>query len=307
MISLLQPLSVGNAIRAFLAPPDGALWWRLLRRTSDAFTGVDDPGAVWVADDCTDNVVLDTIALTNGASYVYRLYSWDGAAFAVSDPASATPATTYGSGGPTPQDVVRDRIDLGMKAEVAAGRLAPDGGKVSVITAPFVLADNAVFPTITVHMDSTEPAERFLGENLFGAIGMDDGEVQETEGWLARWSLTVLGVSLNSAERIALREAVRRVVQANLAVFDDFGMVQIGFSQRDVEDTSSYAAPLYMTYGTLTCVAPTFVSDAVAPVVEVDVSVNLTVPDITIPPGPGPSLLGAQSVAAAIMEAGYQQ
>ena len=94
-----------------------------------------------MVDNSVDDVVLDTTALVNGNSYVYRLFSWDGAAFTISDPATAIPATSYQPAGPSPQQIVRDRVDLGMRVEVAAGRLKPDGGKISVITAPFVLAD----------------------------------------------------------------------------------------------------------------------------------------------------------------------
>ncbi len=297
MIALLQPLSVGNAVRVFLTPPSTALWSRLLRRTTPDFTGPDDDGAVMITDQGTQNIVLDTVGLTNGVPYYYALYSWDGAAFTGAPVASCTPAAIYQPGGPTPQQIVRDRLDLGLQAEVAAKRLSPAGGLVSVITAPFVLADDATFPTVTVHMDSTDPGERFLGENLFGEVELSDGTIGASEGWMARWSITVLGVSLSSDERIALREAIRRVVLANLAVFDDAGMVQIALSQRDVEDTQSYGStPLYMTYGTFTCLAPTFVTDALPPVIDVEVQPIIVAPNISIPSGPGATLLGAQSV-----------
>ena len=293
-ISLIQAPAVGNALRVFLAPPPGASSWRLLRRTADEFAGPDDPGAVVVVDQSRDDVVLDTTALVNGTSYVYRLYSSGPAGWTMSDPATGTPAAIYQPGGPNPQQIVRDRIDLGMAVETAAGRLKPEGGRVYVITAPFVLADNAKFPTVTVHMDSAEPAERALGEMLSGDFEMPGG-IGETEGWLERWSMTVLAVSLNPDERITLREALRRVVLANLSVFDDAGMVQIAFAQRDVEDTQSYTTPLYMSYGTFTCLTPTFVSDVAPRIVDVDVQ------PIVVDPHPrrdsvhlGPSLLGFQ-------------
>ena len=294
MISAIQAPASGNALRIFLAPPRGAFWWRLLRRTSDEFAGPDDPGAVVVVDRSRDDVVLDTTALVNGTPYVYRLYSSNQAGWTESDPVTGTPAATYEPGGPNPQQIVRDRVELGMAVEVAAGRLKPDGGKVYVITAPFVLSDNAKFPTVTVHNDSDDPGERVLGEMLSGDFEALGG-IGESEGWLLRWSLTVLAVSLNPDERIALRESLRHVILANLPIFDDAGMVQIGFAQRDVEDTERYSAPLYMSYGTFTCLAPSFVSDVAPRIRDVQVAPVVVDPQMRrSSENPGPSLLGTR-------------
>ena len=141
MITNTQAPSVGNALRLFITPPAGAVYWRVLRRTADAFTGASDAGAVVVADACTDNAVLDVTGLVNGTPYYYRDYAWNGSAWL--DPgqsASATPSTSYTGEAIDPQGIVRERVSLGLAAEVAAGRLKPTSGTIPVFTAPFAMA-----------------------------------------------------------------------------------------------------------------------------------------------------------------------
>ena len=48
MISMLQPLIAGNAIRVFIEPITGAKYWRVLKKASDTFSGHDDQSAVLV-------------------------------------------------------------------------------------------------------------------------------------------------------------------------------------------------------------------------------------------------------------------
>ena len=276
MITNTMAPSVGNALRLFITPPAGAVYWRVLRRTADAFVGATDAGAVVVADECTDNAVLDVTGLVNGTPYYYRDYAWNGLAWL--DPgqsASATPSTSYTGETIDPQGIVRERVSLGMAAEVSAGRLKPTTGTIPVFTAPFAMAEHLTFPAVSVHMDATSPGARFIGEVLApDDADLSSGIITETEGWLARMTLTVSGVSLNPDERIALRLALRRVVLANLPIFDHNGKVEIEFSQNDTEEFSENNAPLYFTRGTLTFLAPAFVQDTVAPIVSVTVAVT---------------------------------
>ena len=67
MISLVQILPVGNALRIFITPPVGAEAVRLLRRTADTFTGYNDVGAFLVSESL-DQAVIDTTGLVNGQS-----------------------------------------------------------------------------------------------------------------------------------------------------------------------------------------------------------------------------------------------
>ncbi|HEY0205758.1 MAG TPA: hypothetical protein VGC15_16565, partial [Acetobacteraceae bacterium] len=248
-ISLLEPLMCGNAVRVFIDPPRRALFWRLLRRTADVFTGQDDAGAVVVADNCTDNVWLDTKALVNGTAYFWRLYSWDGASWTASDSATATPAASYEGDDCDPQQVVRDRIEAGLRVEIERGNLLPESGKIPVLKGPFQVADKVVFPTVFVHHDQTAPADRALGEDVAGLDHLDDGDWFESEGWLARTNLNIGMVSTNLDERNALRRAVVRVLQANLGVFAAAGMSLIECSLSDSEDLEAKGVPLFLSGG----------------------------------------------------------
>lgn len=275
MIAMAQPLAVGNAVRLLINPPQGAAYWRVLRRTADAFTGATDSGAVLVADQSTDNGVLDTCGLVNGTTYFWRDYAWVNGAWVDSGASiSATPAATYGDQGPDVQAIVRERLALAMAVEVARGTLKPASGSIVVTTAPFALMDGIKFPTISVHMDATAAADRFIGDGL--APGLADLSfspvvIDESEGWLAQTTLAIIGVSLNSDERIALREAIRRAVIGNIPVFAAAGILQVGLSQRDTEDLEgSQNAILYRTENTFTCLAPTAVTAQLATVTDVN-------------------------------------
>ena len=270
-ITLLEPVFSGNAVRVFMDPPRRSLFWRLLRRTADTFTGADDAGAVLVADHCTDNVWLDTKALINGTSYCWRLYSWDGLSWSASDTATATPAATYEGDDCDPQQIVRDRVEAGLRVEIERGNLLPESGKIPVLKGPFQVADKVVFPTVFVHHDQVTPSDRALGEDAVGLGLLDDGDWFETEGWLARTVLNIGIVSLNLDERNALRRAVVRVMQANLTVFAAAGLSLIEFSLTDSEDLESKNVPLFMAGGSFSCVSHSFVGRRVSPVRDVTV------------------------------------
>lgn len=274
MITLLQPLPIGNALRLFLTPPTGALYWRVLRRSADAFAGQDDAGAVKVADQSTDNVILDDTALVNDVPYFYRAYYWTGSAWTASETATGTPAATYRGDDIDPLMLLRDRLTLGLAVEVKRGALKPQSGKIPVITAPFGMVDKITFPCVSVHLDSDSNADRALGEMLYADEHEGAGGWTETEGWLSRTQLAVVGVSLNPDERIALRLAIQRVVTGNLPVFDAHGLVQVEFSQHDTEEFVTNNTPLFITSGSFTCMAPNFIQDTVGEIRDVTASVS---------------------------------
>lgn len=274
MISLIQKLPVGNAVRVFLSPPQGATSWRLLRRTADTFTGQGDTGAFLVHEG-TDNVVLDTTGLANGVEYFYKAYSYNGLAWTAGDTVSVTPDTIAVREGPDPQTLVSDRLDLWIKAEVARSALVPAqrAGKILVMTAPPQF-EQAAFPVVTVRLLSRAPGERSLGEEFRPDVELVTDGWDEAEGWLDRVELEITGFSLNPDGRIALRKSLLAGVQANLPVFDDAGMVQIEFSQQDQEDFTSFPAPVYMTVGQFRCLAPALVKGVVDEIHDVTVTNN---------------------------------
>lgn len=261
---MVVPLAVGNALRLFLQPPAGALYWRVLRKGADTFTGESDPDAVRVYQG-TQSVVLDAgnqqlgqavYPLLNGNTYYYRAYYWDGSAWISSSTVGAAPAAAYADASTDVLTVVRDRLDCGLQTEVAAGVLFPDSGGIPVLIAPPMWED-ARWPMVTVHLQSEAPSARGLGEMVEPDELDETGtEWNGTEGWLAKVQLTIVGWTQNPDERIALRKSLRRLIVANLSVFDAAGMVQIEFQQQDMDPLTEYPAPVYQVMCTLTCLAP---------------------------------------------------
>lgn len=258
MISLIQPVAAGNALRVFLAPPADATWWRLLRKVDDTFAGESDPDALLVQEG-TDKVILDIAYLMNGTLYYYKPYYRVGDSWVAGPTATATPNAAYEDATTDVLPLVRDRLDLGLQEELRRGSLSHAEGHIKVLTAP-PLFEDVVWPLVTVHLQSEAPKERALGEMVGGDwLDPSSGEWTESEGWLAQVQLTIMGWSLNPDERIALRQALRRIVVANLSVFDAAGMVEIEFQQQDTEDFGSYSAPVYQVLCSFSCEAPVVV------------------------------------------------
>lgn len=258
MITMVRVLDVGNALRLFLQPPQGASQIRLLRKISDDFTGADDSGATIVGDDGKYILPLivqypvaftDVQGLVNGQVYYYRPYYWVSGAWTTDASVTATPAANYYRVNPEPLDILRTRLGLGLANEVTAGRLRHKTGAIPVLNAPPQFEDTP-FPVVSVHLQNDAPEVRGIGDQI---TAWDDEGDDRVGGWLARHQIDVMAWSLNPDERIALRQALKRIVIANLAVFDQLGVEQIEFSQSDSEDLQSYNAPVYMAQGLFSC------------------------------------------------------
>lgn len=270
MIALIHPISAGNALRLFITPPPGAEHWRVLRRTTDAFTGPDDATAVTVADGVTDTVVLDHgSALVNGTLYHYRPYYRIGGFWVAGDSVSATPAATYQGDTVDPQTLVRERLELGLAVEVARGVLAPASGAVPVLTVPYALSSPPVFPCVSVCVDEESAAVRAVGEVPCDDEHRSGGGWVETEGWLSSTRLSVVGVSSDPTERAALRTAIGRVITANLPVFAGCGLLQVEFSQKDSEDLTRNDTPLHLVSCSFSCMTPSYISNFVDEITDV--------------------------------------
>lgn len=258
-ISMIQPLPVGNALRLFFNPPPGAKYWRVLKMGSDAFTGPEDLDFALIAYEGDEKVVVDSKFLRNETMVFYRPYyrmqddSWVAGATA-----NATPQATFEDQATDVLSFVRERLEAGLLVEVGRGNLVAELGHIQVFTAPPALEQNLRFPLVTITLESETPAERGIGENIsgdeFDAVGFD---WFDSEGWLADVQLSVVGWSLNSDERIELRKAIRRIVLANLQVFDFEGMSQVSLSMNDVDALNGeYNANIYQVMATFSCVAP---------------------------------------------------
>ena len=260
-ITAISPIAAGAALRIFLTPPVGAIAWRILRLPTDTFAGPSDPLATLVHAG-TSKSVLDDGGLIDGSLYWYRIYYWSGTAWTASESVSASPSATYTDESEDALTVLRDRLEAGLLVEVQRGHLVHVDGAIPVLTAPPVY-DDTRFPVVTVHLQNESPAERYIGENLTGDdndIDWFSGTSTDSQGWLAETTLTVMGWALNPDARKDLRKAIRRVIVANLPVFDEHGLLNVSFTQQDTEDFTAYSAPVYQVMTTVTCKTPILVS-----------------------------------------------
>lgn len=266
MITLIQSMPIGNALRVFVSPPAGAEFWRVLRRTTDTFTGPDDAGAVLVHEG-TDEVFLDATALVNGTQYYYKAWWWDGDAFIEGGTLSATPAATLEDSSVDVLKLLRERLEAGLAVELVAGRLVHQKGKIQCHSGPARYEDT-MLPVVTIQLSEDMPTDRSTGEQLLPDEPIEPG-YREYEGWFSRVQIEVVGWSFNSDERNELRRALKRIVIGNLPIFEDAGCKKIEFIQRDTEDLESFNALVYQTWGTFQCLAPSLVSGEVGEISEV--------------------------------------
>jgi hypothetical protein len=268
MISIVQPLPVGNALRLYMEPPAGAVRWKVLRMGSDSFTGHDDPGAALVYDG-DERVFVDTLALPNGSMAFYKAYhTANGTDWTATATASGTPAATFEDQTTDVLAFLRERIEAGLKVEVDRGNIVHTLGYVQTLVATPSQDMQLQFPLVTLHLESEDPGVRALGEEIasdrFDTIG-DDWD--EAEGWLANVRVTVIAWSLNGDERMELRKALRRIIIANLPIFYDRGWQEIALAQQDVDSVGGeFNAPLYQVLNTFTCLAPAVVAGNVQPI-----------------------------------------
>lgn len=275
MISSIWPLQAGNALRLFLTPPSGATSWKILRKGSDSFTGVDDADAVTVFVG-TSKKLVDAENLLNEVMAFYKPYYRVAGAWVEGATASGTPVATYEDHSTDAVAILRDRLERGLQVEVERGTFATDLGYIQVFTAPPSLEHGVRFPLVTVQLEHEGPGERGIGEDPQGPEYLDEADSWLiSEGWLASVQINVTGWTLNSDERIELRKALRRLVLANLSTFDSLGLQQISFSQSDFDAVNGeFNAPLYQTVGTFTCLAPTRVVSTFGSVTEVTTEIN---------------------------------
>jgi hypothetical protein len=273
MISIIRPLPIGNALRLFIEPPSGAIYWRVLRKGSDTFTGVDDTSALVVFEGDL-KCIVDTESLPNEQMAFYKPFYRIGTAWVEGATAHGTPAAYYHDHSTDVVAYLRERIEAGMAIEVERRNIVTELGYVQVFTAPPSLEQNIQFPLVTVELDHEAPGERGIGEDVYG--DEFDGEGwDDSEGWLAAVSVSIVGWSLNSDERIEMRKALRRILVANLGVFDSKGMQQISFSLSDINAVNGeFGAPVYQCLCNFSCIAPVRVSGRVNAIEDVEVTVT---------------------------------
>lgn len=258
MISMIQNLHIGNALRVFLQPPMGSLVWRVLRKGADTFTGADDPDAI-VAYEGDEKSFVDSENLLNEVLLFYKpYYTVDNVTWTAGATASGTPTSDYEDYSTDVISILRDRLEAALKVECDRGNFQPEHGYIQVFTAAPSLERDLRLPLVTIHLENEEPGERAIGEMIstdkFDSIGY---EWNDAEGWLSNVALTIIGWSLNSDERMELRKALRRIIVANLEVLSGHGIEQVSLSQSDVDAVNGeYPAPIYQVMCNFTCIAP---------------------------------------------------
>ena len=272
MISMVQPLHVGNALRLFLKPPARATHWVVLRGTTpDLEMGAPDATEVYKGDEA---IFIDTHYVVNGIPLRYRPFYFVDGAYVPSAGGYGIAESLYVEKTTDVLSFVRERLELGLRIECDRGVLAPELGYVQVINAAPALDESIRFPVVTVHLESDDPTEHGIGEMLAAdAFNADSNAWDESEGWMSAARITVIGWSLNSDERIALRQAIRRVLIANLPLFADRGWLKVEFGQQDVDSVNGeFPVPMFQSLGNFTCEAPVVVGGGVSPVRAVETS-----------------------------------
>jgi len=269
MIAMIQPLPAGNALRILLQPPPSAESWRLLRKSSDSFSGYDDTDALLIYSGSDERCITDIGGLPNSLPVVYRAYYWTGDTWLASASAEAIPLATFTDLSADVPTLVRNRIDLGLQAYVERGLLSHSSGHIPVLSAAPRL-EGIKFPLVTVHLASDSPSERYVGDVAGPDVfDVDAGEWRSSSGWLSRVQLTIVAWSLNADERALLRAALKAIVIANQLVFSEAGMVGVDISQADIEDFETYDSPIYQSKCDFSCLAPSAVESRYAPIGDV--------------------------------------
>ena len=276
MITFATPLPVGNAVSVGLSPPTGSALTQVQRNTTGAFAGANDPAATIVFQDL-DSGFTDFIGLKNGTAYSYGEFNLIGGQWVAGDVVSATPNASETLVSADPLTVVRDRLKAGLAIEVQAGRLQHATGAIPVYTAPPVYSETQ-WPVVSVHLRADSLSQRGIGEDIWGdELDAISGTWGSSEGGLSEVALDVYSWALNADVRIALRTSIKRVLLANLPVFEAAGLMQVGFSQSDIEDFESYNAPVYQSVTSFSCLAPSVVTASLGSPLG-DVTVNAVSP-----------------------------
>ena len=279
MITFSHAPPCGSAVSLTLRIGPTVEAWRLLRRADDGFTGHDDPDAVVVDDGdecCTDPAVFDFSGLTNGVAAFYRVYVREAGVWGASgDPVSVVPAYVaeplYSS--PDLASLLRTRLFDGLRAEVAAGRLDHPGNEIPVLSANPLL-ESVRMPIVTVILTTRRAEVRGIGEQIIPDAF--DGDFWSVfEGWLDRSTVEITVWALNHDDRLRLRDAVQRVLMLNLPVLDAAGFLLPDLSETEGSDFESFAAPIYHSVFTISCLHAALVRSQVPPIRSVEVQPNV--------------------------------
>lgn len=263
-ITFLSTLPIGHAVELTVAVPAGMLGWHVRRRLDAQF-----PADPLDMSDCTlihaeeralpdfrmaATSLLDDADIQHGIPYYYQAYGYDGQRWTSSPVHTLTPQGRALVHSPDPLTLLRERLRVGLEDAVLAKQLRPATGRIPVLTAP-PQADTTAWPLVTLHLETDTAAERYIGEQVDMDRRTLNGTWLETEGWLSRTDIRVIGWSQNPDERMALRLILKHLILGNLPVFAAHGLMTPDWSQQDSEDFQTYPAPVYQTVGSFSCLS----------------------------------------------------
>lgn len=252
----VDQIPAGDAAKLSLQADDDITLVRWVRSLANDFVDENDVGLIREGYELFH---YDASA-KNGTVYFYKAYVLDSLSQWIASPVvTITPASGYGGENVDVLTLLMDRLEHGLAVEVGRSTLRHKFGKISVQNAPPLFEDTN-FPLVTVHLSRDGPSEYAIGNDMTEFDVGDDG-IEEATGWVASVSVDLIGWSMNPDERIALRKAIKRIVMANLSLFEGLGMTNVEFVQVDAEDLNQYPVPMYQSVGNFSCLVSQYVTN----------------------------------------------
>ncbi len=268
MITAAHVPIVGNAVILQLDAGGAELVRRVLRRADNSFSGPSDPDARLIYEGVGARAV--DLAAANGTAWHYKAFSLVDGAFVDNDsePVVATPQARYQPLGVDIEAALKLRLELGLAQEMERGLLrvkllgrngAQAPLRIAVVYGPALFGETD-WPVVSVQLKNSTPAERSVGESLFG------GDEFEGESWLSAQSVEITAWTQNPDQRREMRLALTRIVMANLPILEALGVVLADprVTVMDFLDNSQFPVPVYAASISLSV----FVPDGVAAVIS---------------------------------------
>lgn len=258
MILFAYPAMAGNAAFLTIRPPRVARSLRVLRKIG-AFAGPEDHDAVLVADMSWEDglepsQIVDRQALLNGVEYTYRIH-YDGQD--TYHERTCLIDSGYSDNEIDPIDLIVERMSLGLAEEVRRGKVpAIDGAIEVLVRPPSWTATN--FPVVTVALESQQSFTRGVGDTIIGDNGQDI--LRDATGVYERARVSIEGRALNPSVRLLLHKSIKRVLLANLEIFEMLGLLVPEWTQAIQDELKGDADPVYISVTTFSFLAPAMVS-----------------------------------------------
>ena len=273
MIRYLQNMKrPGAAVFVSCHPPEGTYRVRVCRRYDDAFADVPEAEDGFVVNDSALTGALDWRGVIPGVEHWYAAFYLGPDGWTRSEPKAVTPTAETHAPYIDSLDVIRERVEIGLRALVDADILTHPRGHFAVLTAPPQFED-IIFPAVAVQLDQASPEEQFVG-GFLGEELLDDGDIRDFSGWRSRYTVEIGAWSLNPDERRLLRRSLRDIIIANRDVFDVLGLQELTVSMSDSEDFQSYASPLYMSVLRCMYAAPDIIHSDSGAIADIPISID---------------------------------